>query len=490
MLSLIELQNKKVEAKRKKYEKDEMDAYLELVFDNYKQLTEENAKLTEQLRNKERQMQAERDDLTSKIKTLSDGVQYYRSIETTLQKALILAEKTSKETKDAAILKAESIEKAAHLHADKIINNAEEEYQKIREKSMQLIQQFNQYKLQLKEAASAQLQLVEGSEFDIHKPEDLEPLLDIIKKERPDVVPWALEKRGNAVVERSPIADILDGCLAGILYEGTDDTVCNIYESDAYTKRVELAKRWQEKGYLAKDVITNIESGQSQVIAGDAFAAEFVIKPDEMQYEESLYGDKVIIIPFDNRPVLDTEDDWVTVWSIFSETKYPEEAVKVLGLLYSDEDVLNTILYGVEGMHYEVQEDGSFAFPSGINSSNVGYFCSTKWQFNTPKAGIWSGMSDDLEGDFKTFIASANISPAYGFWLDESKITVNIQKLKEIVSRYKKNLNIGLGADGKDVDTYLEEFRKELREAGSEELVKEVRDQYQAWKTKKEYINE
>ena len=234
-------------------------------------------------------------------------------------------------------------------------------------------------------------------------------------------------------------------------------------------------------------MITNIETGQTQVIAGDAFAAEFVIKPDEMQYEESLYGDKVIIIPFDNRPVLDTEDDWVTVWSIFSETKYPEEAVKVLGLLYSDEDVLNTILYGVEGMHYEVQEDGSFAFPSGINSSNVGYFCSTKWQFNTPKAGIWSGMSDDLEGDFKTFIASANISPAYGFWLDESKITVDIQKLKEIVSRYKKNLNIGLGADGKDVDTYLEEFRKELREAGSEELVKEVRDQYQAWKTKKEY---
>ena len=174
MLSLIELQNKKVEAKRKKYEKEEMDTYLEIVFDNYKQLTEENARLTEQLRKKDREMEEERADLNSKIKTLSDGVQYYRSIETTLQKALVLAEKTSKETKDAAILKAESIEKAAHLHADKIINNAEEEYQKIREKSMQLIQQFNQYKLQLKEAASAQLQLVDGAEFDIHNPEDLD----------------------------------------------------------------------------------------------------------------------------------------------------------------------------------------------------------------------------------------------------------------------------------------------------------------------------
>ena len=179
MLSLIELKNKKVEAKRKKYEKDEMDAYLELIFDNYKQMTEENAKLTEQLRNQERKMQEEREDLNSKIKTLSDGVQYYRSIETTLQKALVLAEKTSKETKDAAIVKAQSIEKAAHLHADKIINNAEEEYQKIREKTMQLIHQFNQYKMQLKRAASAELQLIEGPEFDVQKPEDLDVKMDM-----------------------------------------------------------------------------------------------------------------------------------------------------------------------------------------------------------------------------------------------------------------------------------------------------------------------
>lgn len=179
MLSLIELQNKKVEAKRKKYEKDEMDAYLELIFDNYKQMTEENAKLTEQLRNQERKMQEEREDLNGKIKTLSDGVQYYRSIETTLQKALVLAEKTSKETKDAAIVKAQSIEKAAHLHADKIINNAEEEYQKIREKTMRLIQQFNQYKMQLKKAASAELQLIDGPEFDVQKPEDLDVKMDM-----------------------------------------------------------------------------------------------------------------------------------------------------------------------------------------------------------------------------------------------------------------------------------------------------------------------
>lgn len=186
MLSLIELQNKKVEAKRKKYEKDEMDAYLELVYDNYKNLLEENRKL-----------EAEKAELNKKIKTLSDGVQYYRSIETTLQKALILAEKTSKETKDAAILKAESIEKEAHKRADHIIRNAEDEYNKIRNKCVRLVQQFNQYKLQLKEAASAQLQLVEGDEFDISKPDELEKPLEVSKQK-------SAQKKPEPVSEPSP----------------------------------------------------------------------------------------------------------------------------------------------------------------------------------------------------------------------------------------------------------------------------------------------
>ncbi len=161
MLSLIELQRKKVEAKRKKYDKDEMDSYLELVYENYRELLDQVKKL-----------EAEKGELNQKVKKLSDGVQYYRSIETTLQKALILAEKTSKETKDAALLKAESIEKDANKRADEILRNAEGEYNKIKGKCVHLVQQFNQYKTRLIEAASAQLELVEGDEFDIEAPDE------------------------------------------------------------------------------------------------------------------------------------------------------------------------------------------------------------------------------------------------------------------------------------------------------------------------------
>lgn len=154
MLSPLDLKNKKIEPKKRRYyDKEEMDDYLELVFDNYKELYNENQ------------------ELKKNVKTLSDGVQYYRSIESTMQKALVLAEKTAKETKDAAQLKAEAIEKDANTKAEKIIAEAEQEYEQLKDKCLYLIQQFNQYKMQLKQVAAAQLELITSDSFDVYSPE-------------------------------------------------------------------------------------------------------------------------------------------------------------------------------------------------------------------------------------------------------------------------------------------------------------------------------
>ena len=154
MLSPLDLKNKMIEPKKRKYyDKDDMDEYLELVFEQYKELYDENQ------------------ELQKNVKSLNDGVQYYRSIETTMQKALVLAEKTAKETKDAAQLKAEAIEKDANTKAEKIVSEAEQEYDKLKEKCLYLVQQFNQYKMQLKQVASAQLELITSDSFDVYSPE-------------------------------------------------------------------------------------------------------------------------------------------------------------------------------------------------------------------------------------------------------------------------------------------------------------------------------
>ena len=153
MLSPLELENKRIITSKRKYDRYEMDEYLDMLFENYKALYNEYEEQKKQ------------------IKTLTDGIQYYRSIESTMQKALVLAEKTSKETKDAALLKAESIEKDAQGRAAQILSEAENEYNRIREKCLTLVQQFNAYKAQLQVAAKEQLRLVTSATFEVNTPD-------------------------------------------------------------------------------------------------------------------------------------------------------------------------------------------------------------------------------------------------------------------------------------------------------------------------------
>ncbi|WP_026835786.1 DivIVA domain-containing protein [Eubacterium xylanophilum] len=211
MLSLDELKQKKVEAKRKKYEADEMDAYLEVVYSNYNEALEAKDKL-----------EVERIELNKNIKKLSDGIQYYRSIESTLQKALVLAEKTSKETKDAAIQKAAQIEKSANdnakavledantkaetllrdadikanaaideanLKSEEVLNETKQKseailsdtkvkYDELKAKCQELVDIYEKYKASINVALDAHKELVNSEKFDIKAPEEFDATVD------------------------------------------------------------------------------------------------------------------------------------------------------------------------------------------------------------------------------------------------------------------------------------------------------------------------
>lgn len=247
MLSPLDLKNKKIEPKKRKYyDRDEMDDYLELVFDNYKELYNENQ------------------ELKKNVKTLSDGVQYYRSIESTMQKALVLAEKTAKETKDAAQLKAEAIEKDANTRAEKIVAEAEQEYEQLKDKCLYLIQQFNQYKVQLKQVAAAQLELITSDSFDVYSPE-----LEAIQTEN---VPLP-EK--EVKVEEKPV-EKTEESLEEMLVEVTAPEV----ETESHSEQNEMPE---------PEPITNQVIGENELPVADS-----VPEDDGLTVEDL---DKTMVIP-------------------------------------------------------------------------------------------------------------------------------------------------------------------------------------------------
>lgn len=106
MLTPIDIQNHTLKTGVRGYSKKETDDFLEEILASYEELYKENHELKE------------------KITSLSDGIQYYKNMENTLQKALVLAEKTSTETQEAAKSTADAMINEAQAKADAIQKEA------------------------------------------------------------------------------------------------------------------------------------------------------------------------------------------------------------------------------------------------------------------------------------------------------------------------------------------------------------------------------
>lgn len=106
-------------------------------------------------------------ELKDKISLLNEGIQYYKTIEQTLQNTLILAEKTAEETKALARKRAEQIEKEGELKAQNLLSDSRQEMMRINQKREELIRQYDASKIQLKQFLKIQLEMVEKNEFEL-----------------------------------------------------------------------------------------------------------------------------------------------------------------------------------------------------------------------------------------------------------------------------------------------------------------------------------
>lgn len=150
MLTPVEMQSKTFKSGGLGYDKKDVDAYMKEVLRSYETIYRENM------------------ELKDRVSVLSEGIQYYKSIEKTLQKALILAEKTAQETRDAANRDAKRIEKEAAVKANIMLADAKNELEKLHNQTIELIQQYEKYKAQFKSLAMSQIELLDSDAYNIN----------------------------------------------------------------------------------------------------------------------------------------------------------------------------------------------------------------------------------------------------------------------------------------------------------------------------------
>ena len=143
MLTPLEIENKTFNKQvMSGYNVEEVKEFMATLLEDYEKLYKENI------------------EFRDKIAVLNQGIQHYKSIEDTLQNALVVAQGTAETVKKNAKVEAENIVKEAELNA---IKSADEINKQTIEKRMQLDdtkKQFDVYKAKMEALLISQLELL------------------------------------------------------------------------------------------------------------------------------------------------------------------------------------------------------------------------------------------------------------------------------------------------------------------------------------------
>ena len=151
MLTPLDLETRTFTKKFGKYKAEEVDEFMTALRIEYEKLYKENLALKD------------------KVSMLSDAIKQYKSMEDTLQSAIIVAQNTGEEVKRNAYTKAENIINDAELKASTLISDAGKEVTRINYQFEEMKRSVEIYRAKMVSLISSQMDILKG--FD---PSDIE----------------------------------------------------------------------------------------------------------------------------------------------------------------------------------------------------------------------------------------------------------------------------------------------------------------------------
>ncbi|WP_123043388.1 ABC transporter substrate-binding protein [Cohnella candidum] len=316
---------------------------------------------------------------------------------------------------------------------------------------------------------------------DIKTFDDVEKLLAAIKKNDPNSTPLVPFGPGDSLLDNYMTYDNLGDKLGVLKGDATDLKVVNWFEQPEYAALLNKVRSWYQAGYIMKDAATNKDSGLELVKAGRGDVLLTRIKPGYAEQESRLIGKKVVTIPL-LQPQARTSSVANMMWGIPRNSKYPEKAMQLLNLMFTDTNVANLLAWGIEGKHYVVNSDGTAGYPQGVDQNNSGYNLNQGWMFgNQFLTHVWQGDSTDLWKQLQAFNDSAVQSKALGFTFDQTPVKTEVAAVQNVLNQYKMALEWGTVDPAK----VLPEFNKKLKDAGLEKIITEKQKQLDEWAASK-----
>lgn len=310
--------------------------------------------------------------------------------------------------------------------------------------------------------------------------DDLEAVLRQVKEELPDVYPVVSAAGGIGL----PLLydDLSDGF--GVLEDMTSDdtTVVNLYETKSYEDMVNRMYRWAQDGLIMPDASSNTSSIEQLLGAGTGFGGFVPSKPGATLQASREAGTELVQVQLTE--AFSTTGMVAAPYCIAASSENPEKAMQVLNLMYTNADVSNAFIYGLEGKHWQWvdKENNVVGYADGITTENTGYSV-LGWSWPNQQVGaIWDGDELDIWAQLSTFNAEATASPAKGFTWDNSSVLNEVTACQNVTSKYKNALECGMLNPAET----LPQMNQELKDAGLETIIAEKQAQLDAWLAEQE----
>nr|WP_231618135.1 MULTISPECIES: DivIVA domain-containing protein [unclassified Fictibacillus] len=156
-LTPLDIHNKEFTRGFRGYSEDEVNDFLDQVIKDYETVIREKKELEETVEN------------------LEEKISYFKNIEETLNKSILIAQETGEEVKRTATKEARLIVKEAEKNADRIINESLSKSRKISMEIDELKKQSSVYRTRFKMLIEAQLEMLKNDDWDsLNAPDNLE----------------------------------------------------------------------------------------------------------------------------------------------------------------------------------------------------------------------------------------------------------------------------------------------------------------------------
>ncbi len=322
---------------------------------------------------------------------------------------------------------------------------------------------------------------------DINSVRDLTKVYAKVKELYPDVYPFAPTNMQDSYVSLlwagEKKVDRLGESNYAAVAVGDDSTVVNFFNTDIFKEYCQLMRDWYLAGYVPQDMATSTTVAAEYAAAGRMFSSWASYSGIKSQSDDSVFNMLVGTEDFGSKWIapayMDTKTSGLSM-CVSSTSKVPDAAVKLLDIIYTDEFVINTILYGIEGTDYVKVSDHVVAFPEGMDANTVPYTAYLCNGVIGTERLQWVMTSEEQYEDKNAALEMNNTaerSPFYGFNFDAAKVVNELTAISNVINQYYPGLVCGSVAP----DEAIPQFVKALEDAGINTVIAEKQAQLDAW---------